>query len=43
LGAVEIGVLVRLGWLKEGAETDRGRVGEAVAAAIREMASRVRA
>ena len=40
LGAVEIDALVALGWLREGTETDRGRVGEAVAAAIRDMASR---
>jgi hypothetical protein len=31
--------LVALGWFREGTETDRGRVGEAVAAAIRDMAS----
>ena len=40
LGASEIDALVALGWLREGTETDRGRVGEAVAAAIRDMASR---
>ena len=40
LGAVEIDALVALGWLREGTETDRGRVGQAVAAAIRDMASR---
>jgi hypothetical protein len=43
LGAGEIDALVALGWLREGTETDRGRVGEAVAAAIRDMASRFRA
>lgn len=43
LGASEIDALVALGWLREGTETDRGRVGEAVAAAIRDMASRFRA
>ena len=43
LGAVEIDALVNLGWLREGTETDRGRVGEAVAAAIREIASRSKA
>ena len=43
LGAVEIDALVNLGWLSEGTEADRGRVGEAVAAAIRDMASRFRA
>jgi hypothetical protein len=42
LGAVEIDALVALGWLREGTETDRGRVGEAVAAAIRDMAYRLR-
>jgi hypothetical protein len=43
LGALEIDALVALGWLREGTETDRGCVGEAVAAAIRDMASRFRA
>lgn len=43
LGALEIDALVNLGWLREGAEVDRVRVGEAVAAAIRDMASRLRA
>jgi hypothetical protein len=43
LGAGEIDALVALGWLREGTETDRGRVGEAVSAAIRDMASRFRA
>jgi hypothetical protein len=43
LGAVEIDALVALGWLREGTETDRNRVGEAVAAAIRDFASRSRA
>ena len=43
LGAGEIDTLVTLGWLREGAETDRRRVGEAVAAAIRDMASTFRA
>jgi hypothetical protein len=32
LGAREIDALVNLGWLREGAEADRVRVGEAVAA-----------
>jgi hypothetical protein len=43
LGAAEIDTLVALGWLQEGTESDRGRVGEAVAALIRDMASRLRA
>jgi hypothetical protein len=34
----EIEVLVNLGWLREGAESDRENVGRAVAAAIRELA-----
>jgi hypothetical protein len=42
LGAAEIDALMAAGWLREGAETDRGRVGEAVAALIRDMASRLR-
>ena len=42
LGAVEIGALVALGWLREGTEINREHVGEAVAAAIRDMASRLR-
>jgi hypothetical protein len=42
LGDVEIGALIDLGWLPEGAEIDRRRVGEAVAAALRDMASRLR-
>jgi hypothetical protein len=42
LGAVEIGALVALGWLREGTEVNREHVGEAVAAAIRDMASRLR-
>lgn len=42
LSAVEIDALVALGWLREGTENDRGRVGEAVAAAIRDMALRFR-
>jgi hypothetical protein len=40
LGALEIDALVALGWLREGNEIDRNRVGEAIAAAIRDMASR---
>ena len=40
LGGVEIDTLIALGWLPEGTEADRARVGEAVAAAIRDMASR---
>jgi hypothetical protein len=32
LGAAEIGALIGLGWLPEGAEMDRRRVGEAVGA-----------
>jgi hypothetical protein len=40
LGAGEIDALVALGWLREGTEADRGRVGEAIAALIRDMASR---
>ena len=43
LGAVEIDALVALGWLPEGTEIDREHVGEAVAAVIRDMASRLRA
>jgi hypothetical protein len=42
LGAGEIETLVALGWLQEGTVADRHRVGEAVAAAIRDMASRLR-
>ena len=42
LGAIEIDALVALGWLREGTEIDRKHVGEAVAAAIRDMASRLR-
>jgi hypothetical protein len=42
LGAGEIDTLVALGWLQEGTVTDRHRVGEAVAAAIRDMASGLR-
>ena len=38
LSAFEIDTLIALGWLREGTEIDRERVGEAVAAAIREMA-----
>ena len=37
LGALEIDALVALGWLREGS---RDRVGEAIAAAIRDMAAR---
>jgi hypothetical protein len=33
----EIDVLVTLGWLPEGEETDRERVGQAVANALREL------
>jgi hypothetical protein len=40
LGALEIDALVALGWLREGNEIDRNRVGEAIAAAIRDMAAR---
>ena len=40
LGLLEIDALVALGWLREGTETDRDRVGAAVAEAIRDMASR---
>ena len=40
LGSLEIDALVALGWLPEGTEIDRDRVGEAVAEAIRDMASR---
>jgi hypothetical protein len=40
LGSLEIDALVALGWLREGTEIDRERVGEAVAEAIRDMASR---
>jgi hypothetical protein len=43
LSADEIDVLIGLGWLPEGAEVDRERVGIAVAAAIRDVASRFRA
>ena len=38
LGATEIDMLIGLGWLPEGAESDRKRVGMAVAAAIRDLA-----
>ena len=38
LGATEIDMLIGLGWLPEGAESDRERVGMAVAAAIRDLA-----
>jgi hypothetical protein len=34
LGAVEIGTLIDLGWPPEGSESDRRRVGEALAAAV---------
>jgi hypothetical protein len=37
LGATEIDVLIGLDYLPEGAEDDRARVGEAVAAAIRSL------
>ena len=40
LGTLEIDALVTLGWLQEGAETDRDQVGAAVAGALREMATR---
>jgi hypothetical protein len=40
LGALEIDALVALGWLREGYEIDRDRVGEAIVAAIRDMAAR---
>ena len=43
LSAVEIDALVALGWLREGTETDRRCVGEALAALVRDMASRFRA
>lgn len=38
LGATEIDMLIGLGWLPEGAESDRERVATAVAAAIRDLA-----
>ena len=37
LGASEIDILISLNYLPEGAEADRSRVGEAVAAAIRSL------
>jgi hypothetical protein len=43
LGSLEIDALVALGWLREGTEIDRDRVGEAVAEAIRDIATRFRA
>jgi hypothetical protein len=43
LGSLEIDALVALGWLREGTEIDRDRVGEAVAEAIRDIATRSRA
>jgi hypothetical protein len=42
LSAAEIDALVALGLLREGTEMDRGSVGEAVAAALRDMASRLK-
>jgi hypothetical protein len=42
LGAIEIDALIALGWLREGAEVDRGRVGEAVAAVIHDIALRLK-
>ena len=38
LAATEIDMLIGLGWLPEGAESDREHVGTAVAAAIRDLA-----
>ena len=38
LGASEINALVRLGWLTDGAASDPDAVGEAVAAAISDLA-----
>jgi hypothetical protein len=38
LGADEIDALIALGWLREGTESDRTRVGEALAALVRDMA-----
>jgi hypothetical protein len=40
LRASEIDVLISLNYLPEGAEVDRSRVGEAVAAAIRSLGHR---
>ena len=37
LGCHEIDLLVALGWLPEGKEANRQRVGEAVANALREL------
>jgi hypothetical protein len=42
LGAVEINALVALGWLREGAESDRSKVGDAVSALLHDMALRLR-
>jgi hypothetical protein len=38
LGAAEIDALIALGWLREGTESNRIRVGEALAAIVRDMA-----
>jgi hypothetical protein len=42
LSADEINVLINLGWLREGAESDRACVGDALAAVIRDMGSRLK-
>ena len=42
LGAAEIDALVSLGRLREGTEMDRGRVGAALTAAFRDLASRLK-
>jgi hypothetical protein len=38
LDAPTVGVLIALGWLPEGAEGDRRKVGAAISAALRELA-----
>ena len=42
LGAADIDALMALGWLREGTEMDRGRVGAALTAAFRDLASRLK-
>jgi hypothetical protein len=37
LGADEISALIATGWLREGDETDRARVGAAIAAMLRDL------
>jgi hypothetical protein len=42
LSADEINVLINLGWLREGAESDKACVGDALAAVIRNIGSRLK-